>query len=211
MKELYYIRGNKENGNAAIQALLDKGGTLDDNLIENDLYYIDNDGEIKAVAEYGPIGQLLIYYGIELKPNKLYYIIGNKTNPEGVKQALLDKGAILNPNFNFDCDKNLYYIGKSLRVQTENILTYDGKLIQKYGIELQPVEIVEPEETFEPFDKVIIRFRNEGDWVVDTFSHKKGKWFYCSGGISYTECHKYEQWMNKYLGTNTPFEEFKKD
>lgn len=139
---------------------------------------------------------------------ELYYIRGNKENPQGVRQALLNKGGSDDLGLYFNTEDRIYYVCKDSEITFANDDTKLGKLIMYFGIELQPVE---PEETFEPFDKVIGRFGNKGTWTVSEFSHKKDKFYYCGGAFSFTECHYYEPYMKKYIGTNVPFEEFKKE
>ena len=139
---------------------------------------------------------------------ELYYIRGNNENPQGVRQALLDKGGIITIEHLFVFESDFYYIDKDYKIKCVGDDTQLGKLIMYFGIELQPVE---PEETFEPFDKVIGRFGNKGTCTVSEFSHKKDKFYYCGGAFSFTECHYYEPYMKKYIGTNVPFEEFKKE
>lgn len=140
---------------------------------------------------------------------ELYYIRGSKVNPLDVRQKLLDKGGIDDLGLYFDGQGLLFYINTESKIRCACNMEVE-KFILEYGIELKSVE-PEQEENFEAFDKVIVKFRDKGYWTVDTFSHQKGKWFYCGGGISYSECHKYESWMEKYLGTNIPFEEFEKE
>ena len=138
---------------------------------------------------------------------KLYYIRGDSGAPNCIKQALLNKGGINDLCLCFDIVEGIYYIDKESKIRCAGDEKFKNIIIE-FGTELQPGK---PGETFKPFDKVIVKFRDKGDWTVDTFSHKKGKWFYCGGGIPYSECHKYEPWMDKYLGANTPYEEFEKE
>ena len=139
----------------------------------------------------------------------LYYIRGSKTNPEGVKQILLDRGGILETRFSFNDEDGLYYIGSNSKIE----YTIDDsnnpirKLLLEYGTKLQPTE---PKEILEPFDRVLGRC-GEGKWGIDIFmAITYDKYMECIGA-TYTECHKYESWMDKYVYTDVSFEEFKKD
>lgn len=140
---------------------------------------------------------------------ELYYIRGSKTNQEEVKQALLDKGGILETRFSFNDGNGLYYIDKDSKiayvVNADNAVT---RLLKEYGTKLQPTK---PKETFEPFDRVLVRCGNEKNWGIDIFmAISYGKYMECIGA-TYSECHKYESWMDKYVDTDVSFEEFKKD
>ena len=137
---------------------------------------------------------------------ELYYVIGDSRKPNCIKQTLLNKGGIDDLDLYFDSEDVIYYINEESKIRCAIDMELK-KFILYYGTELKPIE---SEETFEPFDKVIVKFRGKGDLAVDTFSHKKGKWFYC-GLVLYYECHHYEPWMKKYLGTNTPWNEFEKE
>lgn len=135
---------------------------------------------------------------------ELYYIISGYDKPEHVRQALLNKGGIDDVGLCFDMVGHLFYIDKESKIRCAGNDEIK-KFIIENGIELQPVQ---PEETFKPFDKVIVRFKDESYWVVDTFSHKKGNLYYC-GMTAYCECHHYKPWMDEYIGTTTPWEEIK--
>lgn len=80
------------------------------------------------------------------------------------------------------------------------------------------------EETFNPFDHIIGKLHENGEyWCIDFYSEKiklacrdgktKIKYFGLSGNtrnIMYSEVHHYEEWMKRYIGSHTPFNEWKK-
>ena len=140
---------------------------------------------------------------------ELYYIRGSKTNPEEVKQTLLNKGGIIGSSFTFNDPNGLYYISKNGIIEyTANSNNQINRLLLEYGTELKPLEL---KEILKPFDKVIVRFDDNTEWFIDFFIRiLDGKYFQCIGAI-YDECHKYESWMDKYVDTDVSFEEFKKD
>lgn len=134
----------------------------------------------------------------------LYYIRGSKTNPEGVKQILLDRGGNLLIKYSFDEEYCLYYINSNNTISYASVYSQAGDIIQCYGTELKP------KESFEPFDRILGRC-GEGKWGIDIFmAITYDKYMECIGA-TYTECHKYEPWMKKYIGTNIPYEKFKKE
>lgn len=139
---------------------------------------------------------------------ELYYIRGDKFNPIGVQEALVNAGGIVETLFSFTDYKGLYYIGKNSKIA----YTKDGDneitiLLKEYGTELQPVKPMMEREFFYTFDKVIAKCTN-GFWTTDFFSYKTKDGLFKCGSDVYDECHHYEPWMDKYLGTNTPYEEF---
>ena len=153
---------------------------------------------------------------VNMEKKTLYWIRGNKYNPEGVKKALKAKGIRAWPGTVCNLPDYIYYgVEGQYAESTENIST--KCILRRCGIELQPI----PKETFKPFDKVIVRKGTctQQRWKVGLFSHeglrpcKTGSiehYYVCVGSI-YQECHHYEDWMAKYLGTETPFEDFRKE
>lgn len=69
-----------------------------------------------------------------------------------------------------------------------------------------------------PFDKIIGR-KNHLAWHIGFFSNYASVYdnnagenkFVTVEGHKYAECIKYEDWMSKYIGTVTPYNEWKKD
>ena len=82
----------------------------------------------------------------------------------------------------------------------------------------------EKKETFKLYDRIIGKLHGaEKCWCIDLYSEKiepnckdgktKTKCFGIRGiarSIMYSEVHHYEEWMEKYIGTTTPFREWKK-
>lgn len=125
----------------------------------------------------------------------LYYIRGNKENPESVKQALLNRGGNLILNHNFDEEHYLYYINSDNIISYASIYSQAGEILLSHGTELK---LIEPEETFEPGDKVFVSYN--GYWEFSIFSHTTPEGHIHCCGVLYDECHHYEPWMKKYLG-----------
>lgn len=95
----------------------------------------------------------------------------------------------------------LYYIDKDYNIAFSTEDTQEGQLIIHFGTELKL------EEIFKPFDKVIVRYSN-GFWTNNFYSYKtKYNTFRCGNDL-YEECHLYELWMEKYIGTDTPWDQF---
>lgn len=141
---------------------------------------------------------------------ELYYIRGDKFNQIGVQEALVNAGGIVEVRFSFTDDKGLYYIGEDSKIA----YTIDGdneitRLLKEYGTELKPVEPMMEREFFYAFDKVIAKCTN-CFWTTDFFSYKTKDGLFKCGNDLYEECHRYEPYMKKYIGTNTPYKEFEK-
>ena len=67
------------------------------------------------------------------------------------------------------------------------------------------------EQEFKPFDKVIVRNTDNQWWEPGFYARKFNDSYYLVGcQYIYKQCHKYEDWMEKYLYTDTPFENFEK-
>ena len=135
---------------------------------------------------------------------ELFYCRGSKENPEGVKKALEAKGGKTGLNIKCDNERLVYYI-RSGEIDWAEDASSEGLTVIEYGTELQPVV----GETFKPFDRVIVSDR-ASEWRAAIYSHKSREYYSCNG-VLFEECHLYEDWMEKYLGTNTPFNEWKKD
>ena len=143
-----------------------------------------------------------------MKENKktLYWIRGNEENPEGVKKALEAKGIQPDNSCDYRYSDLIHYGVEGTRGDWSGIPNVKC-IMSQCGVELQPIV----EETFKPFDKVIVR--DDGhDWNIDFFAciADDNFPFMCSSNF-YQECHHYGDWMAKYLGTDTPFEEFRKE
>lgn len=136
---------------------------------------------------------------------ELYYIRGNKENPQGVRQALLNKGGIDEFDLKFDSEDILYYIDKYSKIT----FLYDGSqfadIIISFGTKLQPVEPTESKEILKPFDKVIAKCRN-GLWTTNFYSYKTQHGEFRCGNDIFDECHHYEAWMDEFVGTDTPLQ-----
>lgn len=135
---------------------------------------------------------------------ELYYIRGNKKNPQSVKQALLNKGGIDDFYLEFDSEDLLYYIDKDSKITFTRDGTQSGEIIMVFGTELEPVEILKP------FDRVIAKCRN-GLWTTNFYSYRTQYGMFKCGNDVYDECHHYEPWMDEFVGTDTPWDEFHKE
>lgn len=209
MKELYYIRGDKKNPESVKQALLDKGGINNLSLyfnIEDRIYYIDKDSQITFADDYTQLGKLIISFGTELQlskeiinTKKLYYVKGNVKHPERVEKILLKIGGKSLFNYGFNLEDVIYYVGSDNNICYAPIDSQAGGILLSYGIELKL------EEIFEPGDKVLVSYN--GYWELSIYSHTtpNGQFHCC--GLLYDECHHYEPWMKKYLGTDTPWKD----
>ena len=139
---------------------------------------------------------------------ELFYCKGSKENPEGVKAALIAKGGRYPGDFDFDNEDNIYFILDGvIQCTCKDCIGASFSLIKEYGTEIQPIV----EETFKPFDRVIVADRYN-EWRVASYFHKSRVTdSYCCSGLWWEYCHHYEDWMEKYLGTATPFEQFTKE
>ena len=143
-----------------------------------------------------------------MEKKTLYWIRGSKKNPEGVKKALKAKGIQIWPETVCDCSDYIYY-GVEGHTADSTRLTSTIIILSQCGTELKPIV----EETFKPFDKVIVRDDGE-EWNIDFFNrmgNPSDVLPYKGMRTQWKECHLYEDWMAKYLGTDTPFEEFRKE
>lgn len=135
---------------------------------------------------------------------ELYYVIGDSRKHNCIKQTLLNKGGIDDLDLYFDSEDVIYYINEESKIRCAIDMELK-KFILYYGTELKPIE---PEETFEPGDKVFVSYN--GYWEFSIFSHTtpEGQIHCC--GVLYDECHHYEPWMKKYLGTTIAWKDFVK-
>lgn len=131
----------------------------------------------------------------------LYYIRGNKKCPKSVQQALLNKNGIVTDNLSYENENMLYYIDQDNNITFSTEDTQEGQLIIHFGTELKL------EEIFKPFDKVIVKYGN-GSWTTTLFSYKTQSGKFRCGNDVFDECHLYEPWMEKYIGTNIPWDQF---
>lgn len=140
---------------------------------------------------------------------KIYYIKGNFDDADNIEQALRNKGGILDTVNFFGYKDILYYIDTNNIIQQVKYDSPEGKIIREFGTKLKPVKPKKPSKTS---GKVIGKIKSNSTWtLVDMFKYTIDDDTFIFIGSEYAECHKYEPWMKKYLGTNTPYEEFKEE
>lgn len=59
---------------------------------------------------------------------------------------------------------------------------------------------------FKPFDKVLVRDRDDQEWSVSIFSHNEGSVYICAG-LAWLHCLPYNEKTAKLLGTTKSFED----
>lgn len=148
---------------------------------------------------------------MESNRKTLYWIRGDEKRAGLLRRAFEKRGVNTTLVSGLDGENTVYYgcAGYYCEECGDDSLT--GYIVRSCGVELQ----AEAEEEFEPFDKVIGKKMN-GTWRVDIFRQLNDG---CVGeynkydciGKTFDEIHLYDPWMKRYIGTDTPFDEWVKE
>lgn len=233
---LYWIRGNGKNPKGVKKAMEEKGIIITDNDIVwlmnihvifygcegVHFCYVDDDSFVGCVirscgVELQPIeepkfkdGDFIIDDAEEGSPG---YAILKGDFDDGMFESYadIDYDGIFDrtPEHKWDTA----FAGWRLMTEEEkqhflDVMHQNGK---DWDAENKRVIDWKQEETFKPGDMVIVR-DSTGYWKIDFFSHYDEESpypFRCVASI-WEKCHHYEPYMEKYLGTGTPFEQWEK-
>lgn len=169
---------------------------------------------------------------------ELYWIHGSEENPDGVINALQDKGILIgglwdNPFGRIN--KVIFGVPGHLASVTDRYDAFFAEVIKPAGIELKPFSEEKAAgeneiDKLKPFDRVVARIAPypqataiwEGNIFCGKYENECNRYIILSGGmrvlcndnnISHSSCaevHKYEPYMDRYIGTTTPFCEWEK-